>query len=116
MLVAFTTAFNSGNSAAIRATLSPEFWALSISVRGHHQVGYTREDAVQFVLSRQREGDQLEFHRVTVNGLLGWDGAAHIGPVAFVLRRGDATIALDGKGALYCAGDARGIKVLGLGG
>lgn len=38
-----------------------------------------------------------------------------IGPVAFVLRRGDAEIELDGEGALYCGGSTQGIKVLGLG-
>ena len=52
---------------------------------------------------------------VQVNELVGWDGAAHIGPVAFILsNRADATVGLDGKGALYCGGTAKGIKVLGL--
>lgn len=111
----FADAFNSGDAAAIRSSLSPEFWALSLSVRGHHEVAYAQEDAVRYVLERQRAGDRLEFRRVQVNDLVGWDGAAHIGPVAFVLRRGAAEIELDGKGALYCGGSTQGIKVLGLG-
>lgn len=89
---------------------------MSVSVGGRHEVAYSREDAVQYLLERNRAGHRLEFLHVQVNELVGWDGAAHIGPVAFVLRSADGPVTLDGKGALYCGGRARGIKVLGLSG
>lgn len=112
VLADFAAAFNSGDDAAVLAALSPEFWALHI----HGQVAYSRDDAVRFVLERQRAGDRLEFRRVQINGLVGWDGAAHIGPVEFTLYRGSELTALSGKGALFCHGAQRGIKVLGLAG
>jgi hypothetical protein len=114
LLKEFASAFNSGDAAALRATLSTEIWAVSLSVRGRHDVAYSRDDAVRYLLERHQEGDRLDFVRVQVNELVGWDGAAHVGPVAFVLNRADATVGLDGKGALYCGGTAKGIKVLGL--
>lgn len=115
MLAHFASAFNSGDPAAIQATLSPEFWALSFSVRGHHQVAYTRDGAIRMIIERQEAGDRLEFVRAQVNELVGWDGAAHVGPVTFALRRSANAVELHGKGALYCAGAVRGIKVLGIG-
>ena len=107
----FAVAFNSGDPDAMRATLSEEFWAISFP----HGVAYTRNDAVRFVVERQGAGERLEFRHVQVNGLVGWDGAAHVGPVEFALLRSGETIHLSGKGALFCGGSLRGIKVLGLG-
>jgi len=47
------------------------------------------------MLERNRSGDRLELMGVQVNELVGWDGAAHIGLVAFVLSRADATASLE---------------------
>ena len=107
----FAEAFNSGDPAKLENVLSEEFWAVSVAAR----YAYTRPDAITMLLERHSAGDRLEFRRVTVNGLSGWDGAAHIGPVELTLRRDETTSLLSGKGALYCAGRARGIKVIGLG-
>lgn len=107
----FTAAFNSGDPLAIQAIVSPEFWALSVA----GQVAYTRDDAIRLVVERQRAGDRLELRRVQVNSLVGWDGAAHFGPIDFALHRGSDTRLGSGKGALYCGGSVRGIKVLGTG-
>lgn len=99
----------------MRAALSSDLWALSLTLRGQNDVAYGRENAVRYVLARQRNGDRIEFRNVQVNELAGWDGAAQIGPVRFTLRRDQETFELDGKGAVYCGGPATGVKVLGLG-
>jgi SnoaL-like domain len=114
VLAQFASAFNAGDAEAIRAVLSSEFWALSLTLGGQNETAYGRDDAVRYVMQRQRAGDRLEFVRVQVNELAGWDGAAQIGPVAFLLRRGATSTELQGKGALYCRGGARGIKVLAM--
>ena len=111
----FAAAFNSGDETTVRAALSSDLWALSFNVLGRNDVAYGRESAVQRVLALQRDGDRLEFRTVQVNELVGWDGAAQIGPVHFTLRRGQSAFQLDGKGAVHCGGPAAGIKVLGLG-
>ena len=99
-LVQFASAFNSGDEATIRATLSTELWALSFTVGGRHEPSYGREDVVRCVLARQSAGDRLEFIRAQLKELAGWDGAAQVGPLTFSLRRGDTTFTLQGKGAL----------------
>jgi hypothetical protein len=111
VLLEFARAFNTADVGALEAVLSQEFWA--VAVAGYY--AYSREDAVTMIRERQRTGDRLEFRRVTVNGLVGWDGAAHIGPVEFALRRDGGASVIAGKGALYCGGRARGITVIGVG-
>lgn len=55
------------------------------------------------------------FTTARVSELKAWDGAAHFGYVELTLVRGGRVIRLGGKGALFCDGTARGIKVLALG-
>ncbi len=91
--------------------ISTEFWAISLG----HLTAYSRDDALRMLTERHRVGDRLEFVGAQVNGLVGWDGAAHIGPVDFTLIRGEERIRLSGKGALFCGGTTRGVKVMGPG-
>lgn len=108
----FAAAFNGGDPSAIRANLSPAFWGVFMNVPGRTEAAYTREDAVQYLVQRSRAGDRLAFGRPQVNGLEAWDGAAHFGPVRVTLQRGGTSIELQGRGALYCAGSSRGIRIL----
>jgi len=111
LLREFAAAFNSGDASRLSPVISTEFWAISLG----HLTAYSRDDALRMLTERHRVGDRLEFVGAQVNGLVGWDGAAHIGPVDFTLIRGEERIRLSGKGALFCGGTTRGVKVMGLG-
>lgn len=108
----FAAAFNGGDANAIRANLSTAFWGVFMNVPGRSEAAYTRDDAVRYLVERSRAGDRLAFGRPQVNGLEAWDGAAHFGTVPITLRRGGTSIELQGRGALYCAGSSRGIRIL----
>lgn len=113
-LSAFASAFNSGDEAAIRAVLSTSFWGVFVNVPGRSEAAYTRDDTVRYLVERGQSGDRLAFGPPEVSGLVAWDGAAHFGTVAVSLRRGDSVIEAQGRGALYCAGGAKGIKILSI--
>jgi hypothetical protein len=68
VLAQFASAFNAGDEAAVRAVLSSTFWALQL---GQDDTAYGRDDALRYVMQRQRAGDRLEFVRVEVNELAG---------------------------------------------
>lgn len=108
----FAAAFNGGDANAIRANLSTAFWGVFMNVPGRSEAAYTRDDAVRYLVERSRAGDRLAFGRPQVNGLEAWDGAAHFGTVPITLRRGGTSIELQRRGALYCAGSSRGIRIL----
>lgn len=114
VLRAFASAFNSGDDHAIRAAVSTSFWGVFMNLPGRNEAAYTRDDAVRYLVERSQAGDRLAFGQPQVSGLVAWDGAAHFGAVAVSLRRGDSVIEVQGRGALYCAGSAKGIKILSI--
>jgi hypothetical protein len=109
-LAEFFDAMNSGDDAKLTSALRSEFYArstISFTTR-------TRGDAIHRVRTQHAAGDRFAFRSAQVNALNGWDGAAHFGPLDVVLTRDGFRTVLTGKGAVYCNGVRRGLKVLGL--
>ena len=116
VLRAFFAAFNQGDFAAVERLLSPEFYSYSVTLPGpNHFVAWQEADALANLRSRHAAGDKMLFTTARVSELKAWDGAAHFGYVELTLVRDGRDIRLGGKGALFCDGTARGIKVLALG-
>jgi hypothetical protein len=110
----FFDAFNTGDTAGLSALLSSEFQGYSAMLPDGLFVAWTRAEVADHQRARFARGDRFEFGGAQVNGPREWDGAAHFGPLNLVVISGGERYPLTGKGALYCAGSLRGLKVLGL--
>jgi hypothetical protein len=111
----FFGSFNAGDFAAVERLLSSRFESYSETLEGNHSVTRSRPETIAALRSRHAAGDRIQFTTARVNELDAWDGAAHFGYLELVLLRDGRLIQLGGKGALYCRGDVKGIKVLALG-
>jgi hypothetical protein len=111
----FFGSFNIGDFADVERSLSSRFESYSETLQGNHSVTRSRAETIAALRSRHAAGDRLQFTTARVNEWDAWDGAAHFGYLELVLVRDGRQIQLGGKGALYCRGDAKGIKVLALG-
>lgn len=115
-LEAFARAVNDGDRAGVEAVVSSAAQWFSLTTPAGHEVAYGRENIVERLIAMHVAGDRF-VASPTPNQLtlVAWDGAGHFGLAPFTFERGGKRIELSGKGALYCGGRARGIKVLSLG-
>lgn len=112
----FFEAFNSARFSEIDALFGTSFesYSESYELRLQEHVTFGKRDALAYLRERHAAGDRFAFRGVRLTELRAWDGATHFG-IDLGLERNGVTLGLVGKGALYCRGPLRGIKVLALG-
>jgi hypothetical protein len=115
VLRGFFASFNAADFDDIERTLSSRFESYSLTLAGEHFVARDRSATVAALRSRHEAGDRFRFAAVRVSELDAWDGAAHFGYLDVVLVREGREHRMGGKGALYCRGEPKGIKVMALG-
>ena len=115
-LEAFARAVNDGDRAGVEAVVSLAAEWFSLTTPDGHEVAYGREKIVEHLIAMHGAGDRFVAPPTPSQPtLVAWDGAGHFGVAPFTFERGGKRMQLSGKGALYCGGRARGIKVLSLG-